>query len=59
MDHGRVLADLAVVAVSARRTEQRKVWLIKSMWIPGVFRADPGSATQLCQMSESRPVKFY
>lgn len=47
MDPGSVLADLAVVAMSTMKTEQRKVWLIRStMWIPGVFRVDPGSATQ-------------
>ena len=59
MDPESVLPDLAIVAMSVRRTEQRKVRLFRSMWIPGVFRVDPDSATQQCQMSGSRPVKFY
>lgn len=59
MDPDSLLADLAIVAVSARRAEQRKVQLFRSMWIPGVCGVDPDSATQQCQTSGSRPVKFY
>jgi len=59
MDPGSVRPGSAIVAMSARRTGQRKVWLFRSVWIPGDFRVDPDSATRQCQMSESRPVKFY
>lgn len=59
MDPESVLADLAIAATLARRAEQRRVQLFRSMWIPGVFGVDTDSATQQCQMSGSRPVKFY
>lgn len=57
MDAASVPADSAAVAVP--RGGLSRGALAGSMWVPGVLWVDPYSPAQQCQMSGSRPVKFY